>query len=211
MKSTPTADIVRDIVLANPFLVDYLRRNLINIASLSRDLLPLVAQHSPKATVESIAVAIQRLDLPTKTLVSNQLKTIAKTVQLNLRSDITLLHMEKGCTLPKLTGDDILFTHQGIEYCTIIIDTKNVSLIKGAVHVKTDNLGIITVKDTTKEKHNYRVTPGFVYLFLGSMSRQGINIVDLFTGIDTVNFVVKKQDLVAAYEQCSKAKEAAWL
>ena len=210
--NTQTADIVREELLKNPFLLDYLRRDLLNVTALARDLLPHVKQRSPKATVESIAVAIQRIDVQGKPAFFARLRELVKHVQLTIRTDVTLMHMAKHCTVPKdVPGDDVLFVNQGPEHCTVLLDAKNAHLVKGTALAKTENLGILAIKDTRhKQPANYRNTPGFIYLFISAVSREGINIVDVFTGPDSVNLVLSQQDLLYAFAKCNAVKTQGW-
>src|SRR3989338_2229743 len=182
MQTNIHASLVRDHILRNPLLVDYLSRNLINIQSLARELLPLIQQENKKATLESIAVAIQRLDLRSPHLLTEQLKTIINNVQILMRTDVCLFCLEKGTIIDsrQFGKDDIFYINQGANEVTVIVDRKNKSLIHGQILLQKDNLALISLKDTLiKSSTNYRVTPGFVHMFLSNISKEGINVEDI--------------------------------
>jgi hypothetical protein len=205
-----TSDIVRGIVLANPFLVDLLKRGLLNVAQLARELLPLVRAENQKATVESIAVAISRLDLSRQNEVSRQLASIVHRVQLTVRTDVALLKFRRGAQLPEagsFSGDDVFFMSQSPEMTTVIIDEKNLDRVSARAVERITGLGLLTIKDTQSSKPvNYRVTPGFIHVFLSNISQAGINIVDVFTGLDSVNFVLAEKQLMEAFSICGTVK-----
>jgi hypothetical protein len=204
-----TADIVRSIVLKNPFLVDFLKRDVLNVAALARELLPEVRKQNPKATIESIAVAISRLDL-SHTHVSKQLAIIVSHVQLSVRTNVALLKFRRGAKLPDISqfsGDDILYINQSTEHTTVVVDEKSIDRIAAKPMEKKTGLGLLTIKDTQIEKPvNYRVTPGFIHMFLSNISQAGINVVDVFTGLDSVNFVLEQERLMEAFAICNDVK-----
>lgn len=205
-----TADIVRGIVLRNPFLVDYLRRDLLNVAQLSRELLPAVKRQNQKATVESIAVAINRLEL--KGGVSKQLASLVTSVQLSVRTGIALVKLSrKAPDAGMFSGDDVFFLHQSTDHITVIVDEKNINGLHRTVSVQRD-LGLLSIRDTQAEKStNYRVTPGFIHTFVSNISSAGINIVDVVTGSDTVNFVLAERDLMEAFAICEGVRKSSML
>jgi aspartokinase len=207
-----TAKIVQREVLANPFLSDFLRRDLINVAGLARQLLPVVKKENPKATLESISVAIHRLPLKEQR-VSQQLKEVVSHVQITMRTDISLFCMRKESKLPSGFGaDDIFFVNQGATEVTVIIDEKNEHLIQGKPFLHRRNLAVVSLKDTliTKEV-NYRITPGFVSIFLWSISKEGINIEDIISSYSQVTFLIEEKYLDKVYKICSDVKRLKYL
>jgi len=208
-KNIITAKLVQKHVLNNPFLVDYLNREIINVAGLARELLPIIKKENKKATIESISVAINRLDLK-KERVSERLRKIVSDVQITSRTDVVLFCLKKGTLLPDMKdfkGDDIFFVNQGADEVTVIIDRKNAKMIKGNILVKKEDLAIISLKDTHLEEiDNYRVTPGFVYLFLDGISREGINIEDILSTYSQVTFVVEQKNALEVFRICQAVK-----
>jgi hypothetical protein len=209
MENQITAKLVQQHVGANPLLLDYLQRDLVNVAGLARDLLPIIKKENPKATVESIGIAIHRLNLP-KQAMSEQLRKLLTHVQITMRTEVSLLCLKKGSKIPDVSSfsaDDVFFVNQGAGEITVIIDQNNESKVKGKPLLHRKNLALVSIKDTLVHQHgNYRVTPGFVAIFLSSISREGINIEDLITTYSQVSFLVDEKDLMKVYQICSKVK-----
>ena len=205
-----TAKLVQQHVLANPFIVDYLSRDLINVASLARELLPLIQRENSKATVESISVAIRRLPR-SKKRVSQQLKDILSHVQITMRTDISLFCLKKGSKVPDIkqfTNDDIFYVNQGANEITIIIDDKNEHLIIGDIVLHRKKLAILSLKDTLiHQKINYRITPGFVNMFLSNISKEGINVEDIISTYSQVTFVIEEHYLPRVFDICNSVKQ----
>lgn len=205
-----TSQLVQEHILSNPFLTDYLTRDLINTTSLARELLPTIQQENPKATIESISIALRRLNLK-KQEITQQLKKIITNVQITMRTNVSLFCLSKGSQLPdtKAFGnDDIFYMNQGANEITIIIDDKNEHLIKGNIVMHRKKLAIISLKDTLiNQKINYRITPGFVHVFLSNISKQGINIEDILSTYSQVTFVIEEKYLPQVYDICRKVQQ----
>lgn len=208
-KNAITAQLVQEHVLANPFLADYLERDLINTAALARELLPAIVKENPKATVESISVALRRIP-PSGTRIFAQLRHVVSNVQIATRTDVVLFCLDKSAKVPDMKefrGDDIFFVNHGPNEITVIVDEKNAGKVRGRHLLSRKGLALVSVKDTLVGKDvNYRVTPGFVSVFLTGISREGINIEDVITTYSQVTFVVDERDLVRVFAICRKAK-----
>ena|SRR3989338_9716180 len=209
MEKNITAALVREHVLRNPILVDYLSRNIINIASLARELLPLIQKENQKATVESISVALQRLSLDEKPQITDQLKKVLNNVQITMRTDISLFCLAKGggADIRKFGIDDIFYINQGANEVTVIVDKKNKHLIKGTPLLQKDNLALISVKDSLiNSETNYRITPGFMHMFLSNISKEGINVEDVISTYSQVTFVIEEKYVSRVFKICSDVK-----
>jgi len=209
MEKNITAALVREYVLRNSILVDYLSRDIINIASLARELLPLIQKENPKATIESISVALQRLSLDTKPQLTDQLKRILQNVQITLRTDVSLFCLPKGggADIEKCNSDDVFYINQGANEVTIILDKKNKHLIKGKPLFHKDNLALISIKDSLiNTEANYRITPGFVHMFLSNISKEGINVEDVISTYSQITFVIEEKYVSRVFKICSDVK-----
>jgi|GEM_PF-2054363 len=209
------AQLVKDRVEKNSFLVDYLNRGLINVAALAREILPEIEKENPNANTESIAIAIKRLPTKKDQAITEQLKKIVSNVQLNVRTDILLLVFNKDGELPDKTlfnQDDIYFVNQGSNEVTVIIDGRNERLVKEKHIFKKDNLSTISLRDSLlHEGENYRTTPGFVYIFLSNISKRGINIEDIISAYSQVTFVVEQKYLPEVYQICQDVVDLKYL
>jgi len=214
MKKNITASIVRKHVLNNPILIDYLSRNLINITSLARELFPLIKKENNKASIESISVALQRLEIDKKISISERLKKILDNVQITMRTDVCLFILEKGggADIKNFDRDDIFYVNQGSNEVTVIVDKKNKQLIKGNTIFHKDDLALISIKDSLiNTPNNYRITPGFINMFLSNISRQGINIEDIISTHSQVTFVVQEKFLPDVFKICKDVKNLKFL
>jgi hypothetical protein len=190
-----TAQLVREYVAKNSILSDYLARNLINITELAKTLLPQIQTKNPKATIESISVAISRLKY--KTTHSEKLQKTLQKAQLNLRTNVSLYSLEKGggADIKSFGTDDIFFINHGMEEVTVVVDSKNKNLIKGKIVSEKNNLSIISVKSK-----DYRDVSGFVFHLLLPISREGINIEDIISTKSQITFVVESKYTMRVFE-----------
>ena len=203
MKINNTAEIVKKIILNNSILIDFLKRDLINIASLAREIYPEIKQKNKKATIESISIAIKRLDFKQYDLNSDELKKTIEKIQITLKDNISLFTLKKSSEIPdfkKFKEDETFYLNQGSNEITLIIDEKNSNLIKEKI-MHINNLSAISLKG------DYRKTKGFVYTFLSKISVEGINIVDMISTNSQFTFIVKEKDALIVYEICRKIKE----
>lgn len=206
VNNATTAQLVKEHLQNNVFLLDYLSRDLINIASLAREILPDIQKQNPKATLESVSIAVKRNFGAREPQITRQLQRILSNVQITMRTDIALFCLPKTAKLPDIKefqSDDVFFINQGYNEVTVIIDKRNSNLIRGPVLLQQKNLALISLKDTLiSEKQNFRVTPGFVSAFLGNISRAGINISDIVSTYSQVTFVVEQKYLLRVYQIC---------
>jgi hypothetical protein len=200
-----TAGLVKDLVLPNSILCDYLSRDLITVSSLAKELLPRIKEKNPKATVESISVAIHRLEFPKNESFEVQLKSVLKDVQITMKTGISLLCVKKDTSLPKvsdLSSDDTFFVNQGSEEITLILDSRHTDLISLKPIIKKDSLALLSLKNHLAAKSRYRELPGYVNLFLTQFARNGINVEDIVSTYGQVTFVFEEKDVLKAYELC---------
>ncbi|MBI2176701.1 hypothetical protein HYU40_05155 [Candidatus Woesearchaeota archaeon] len=206
VNSATTAQLVKGHLQTNVFLLDYLSRDLINIASLAREILPDIQKQNPKATLESVSIAVKRNFGAWKPQITRQLQRILSNVQIAMRTDLVLFCLPKTAKLPDIKefqSDDVFFINQGYNEVTVIIDKRNSNLVRGPVLLQQKNLALISLKDTLiNEKQNFRVTPGFVSAFLGNISMAGINISDIVSTYSQVTFVVEQKYLLNVYQIC---------
>ncbi|MDO8556671.1 MAG: hypothetical protein Q7R96_05885 [Nanoarchaeota archaeon] len=219
METNPiTAQLVQHYLQHNPLLLDYLQRDILNVTGLARELLPIISKENQKATLESISIAIHRLrdkKTKTKTTATQHLKQVLAQVQITMRTGISLFCLKAGSKLPDpktFTAEDIFYINQGTGETTIIIDDKNTTLIHGTILSKKSNLAILSIKDNlVHKKINYRITPGFMNLFVHNISKEGINIEDIISTYSQLTFVVEEKDLLQVFKICNNVKNLQFL
>ena len=213
MKNNGTADIVRNIISNNATLQDYLQRDLLNATQLARELLPIVKKENKKATVESIFVAIKRMNLKKQKL-SADLKNCLDNLQILMRNDVSLFCLQKGggADIRSFKTDDIFFVNHGTNEVTVVIDRKNKKLIKGKIILEKQNLAIVILRSTLElSQKSYRQVPGYVNFFLNNIAREGINIEDIISTYSQVTLVVEEKYLSKVYDICTKIKKGSFL
>lgn len=206
-----TTNLVRKELENDLYLIEILKDDLINIAALSRKLLENIKQENPKATVESISIAIKRYMQKEKNQkISPTLKRIIANTQLLTKSDV--LHMtfrRDRFMLNKISQiankiqwdqDEIFFVNQGSGEITIVLDEKNKKLLQGCEEFlieSTRNLSILSLKESfQKEALN---VPGLYSYFINIISRKGINLIEIISTLSQLTFVLRNDDLLKAY------------
>ena len=204
-----TAGLVKNYVLQNPILVDYLRRDLINTSALAREILPVIQKENPKASLESISIAIKRLNLPNSN-VERALKKTIKNIQVLFKSNLILFSLRKSTQIPTdFKLDETFYLNQGSNETTIIIDKSNEHKVKSHLSKKS-KLCSISLKDPSVGKaESYRTTPGFVYVFLSNIVKEGINIQDMISTHSQFTFIVEEKDGLRTLEICKSVIEKA--
>ncbi len=215
INNNSTAKYVKEEIINNPILINYLKRNLINISSLSRELLGKIKRYNSKATIESISIAIKRFQKELKNNnFENKLREVIKNIQIVLRDDLILLYLEyrnndskniinynnDNLFNLKFLPDDILLVNYGINDITLILDKKNEKKINLKIIEKKEKLSLISLKG------DYRDSIGFVNLFLNRISMEGINIVDMISTKKQFNFIVNEKDAIKVFEICKNIK-----
>lgn len=208
MQPSATAGIVREHIHANPILSAYLSRGWINIAELSRALLPVVRKENPKATVESIAVAVKRLRLDGEDRASASAR-VAAAMQISTRTDVSLVVCPREAfTLPRLRGDELFAANIGSEEATMLVDSRNADRVPGSS--VTDGLVVISLRDTrADEPENFRTEPGVLSRFLSALALAGIPVVDVFTGTHGFRIAVAGEYLTRAHDALIATRDSA--
>lgn len=199
-----TADLVKKHVLYNSFLIDFLKRDLINITSLARELFPEIKKENPKTSIESISIAIKRLNLENYNLISENLEKAIKKTQISLKDEVILFCLEKNSNIPNIkdfSSDELFFMNQTSNEITIIIDKKNSNLIQKEHILKLNNLSAISLKS------EYRNVKGYVNTFLNKISNEGINIIDMISTHSQFTFITKEKDALKVFEICQNIKK----
>jgi len=207
-----TADLAKTIVENELSLLEFLKEDLINYSALSRKLLPEIREDNPKATEESVSIAIRRYVAEQKREpISKIVKAIISHSQLSTKNDV--VHMTFSREQPVLQKilevskkinwalGETFFFNQGAGEVTIILDEKNKKLFndcKRYLIESTANLCIISIKEDSDLDKSIEV-PGVYSYFIGQLSRRSINIIEIVSTYSQVSLILKSQDLLRAY------------
>ena len=206
-----TADLVKEELKYELYLLEILKEDLINISALAKKLLPKIKAKNPKATIESISMAIRRfIEQEKYQQISKDVKEIISNSQILTKNDIIHMTFERNDFVVnrisevskniKWNQDEILFINQGSGEITIIIDEKNKKHLdncKRYLIETTPNLAIISLKDNTKKSIK---VPGIYSYFINQLVRKSINITEVISTLSEINFVISNKDIIRAYE-----------
>lgn len=214
-----TASLVKKELEQDLFLLELLQEDLINVNALSRKLLPAIKRHNPKATPESLYVAIQRYkESCKKEKISSTIAEIISLTQLSTKNDLVHLTFQRNHHLleaisrisPQISwaNEEIFFLNQGSNEVTIIVDEKNERLfteIKKYIVERTADVALISLLEPANHGLKALHLPGIYSYFISKLSRQGINIIELISTLSQLSFIVECKDLLQAYDELEKS------
>ena len=213
MENIPTADLVREELEKDIFLKNSLSKKLINNSALARKLFPVIKAKNSKATIESITISISRyasflkLEKPEKELI----KQIAYS-QLSMKNDVvhaTFPRNEKIVSAIneiskkiRWDADELLLINQGSGEITLILDKKNIALVKGISKdaIIRAQAAIISIGEAKIPGPTSIEVPGLYSYFLTQLASHGINILEVVSTPSQLTLVVIEKDLIKSYE-----------
>lgn len=211
-----TADLVKEELMYELYLLETLKDDLINISALAKKLLPKIKSKNSKANIESISMAIRRFIAEEKyEKISKDVKNIISNSQILTKNDIMHMTLERNDFVAlkvseiskkiKWNQEEVFFVNQGAGEITVILDEKNKVFFddcKKYLIESTLNLAILSIKDNTKKSIN---VPGIYAYFINQLVKKSINIVEVVSTLSEITFVIKNSDLVRAYETIEKS------
>jgi len=216
-----TAQLVKEEINSSIFILESLKKGIINYSELTRQILPKIKEKNNKANFQSVLIAIQRYYDEIKEQVSaDAFKDILKDAELIMKTNIVDLTLERTKktmnTINEVSSGirwdmgDIMFVTQGTGEVTIIIDKKNLKKfdkLKENMLEKKENLAILSLREPEELKSYSKGIIGFLALLTTSLADKGINIVEIATTYKQNIFVISEKDLPKAYETLSKLIE----
>jgi len=217
---TKTSDLVKKAIGHELFLLEVLKDDLVNISALSRTLLPLIQKENPKATLESVSIAIKRyVEKEKKKTVSKAVREIIANSRLSSKNDVCHITFRRNDPIVKRISEisqsinwndeEIFFVNQGPGEITIIIDKKNEHLLKDCKRYQieqTKNLTIISVKETIDTAlHRGIDVPGVYAYFMNQLARNSINVISVISTYSQITVAVKNKEFLQAYRTLQEA------
>lgn len=214
LENLKTTDLVKEELENDLFLLEISKEGLINYTALARKLLPTIKKRNPKATIESISIAIKRyIDTQKKNKLSEAIQKIIVNSQLSTKNDIVHMTFRRSDFMLNKVAEvskkinwnqeDIFFVNQGSGEVTIIIDEKNKSLFKdGKKYLieKTGDLSLISIRESFEKGLEKSINvPGIYAYFISQLSRNSINIIEIISTLSQLTFILKSNDLIRAY------------
>jgi aspartokinase len=210
-----TADLVREEISRDIFLENSLSLGLINNSALARLMLPNIQKTNKKATIESIMVAIARYQRDNKSnKIRKSLIEQIKNSQIATKNDIIhatfFRNKEIANSINELSRkirwdlDEIYICQSRQREITIIFDRKNKEAFRNflshAVEIR-ENCAILSIKEgNNKEIAASIEVSGLYAYFIGQISKQGINILDIISTRSQITLVVNEKELTRSYE-----------
>lgn len=209
-----TADLVKEELDKDIFLLETLSQGLINHAALARKLLPRIKKKNSKATIESVSVAIMRYANKAKRDdLSRVVKKIISLSNLSIKNDIVHITFPRKDEITEIINenakkikwdqDEILLINQGSGEITIVVDKKNKHLFKQilekAVEIRK-NTAIVSIRESQRKDVKPGIdVPGLYAYFINQVSRAGINILDIISTRSQLTFVIDESNLTKCY------------
>jgi hypothetical protein len=221
-KAETTAQIVKEEINSSVFILESLKKGIINYSELARQLLPKIKKMNNKANFASVLIAIQRYydEVKEKTEYSDKFREILKDSELIMKTNIVDLTFERTREVMKEVNEiaktirwdmgDIMFIIQGTGEVTIIIDKKNLKKfekIKNRIIEKKEDLALLSLREPEEITSYSRGLVGFFALLSTLLADKDINIWEAATTYKQNIFIIYESDLPKAYETLSKLIE----
>lgn len=196
------AEAVKETVESDMRIYDALRLGIVNNRRLAKhiqhDVSRLVGQN---ATVNTIAVALQRLGAKIKLLPDKKYSEIFSQSHLQLRDDISILYIKGN---PEPDGEEaksggFLVKIQGIGSTTVFADDDTLAKMdykKADILKKISSLSAIIITSP----HKIVETPGVIAHLMMALGGSGINVVEVTSSYDNTFLIVEKKDSLKAVE-----------
>jgi aspartokinase len=210
----PVAKIVRDYVDTHPSIKDCLKDDLVNLSALSRQIMKERGLTSMEATL----VACRRYkDTSPKhnertikqTLAKSKVEMSSKVAIVTIRNDWQIYGKLQGFLRKALAEGHVPKLIQGSKAITLITDENTAQSVEeelGKSSLLGFDKGLVEISVTSPE--SIRTTPGIMAYLYGSLSSNGINIVETMSTYTDTIFIVEPDNMMRAFEVLTKCIQA---
>ena len=218
-KAEATAQLVKEEINSSIFLIESLKKGIINYSELARQILPKIKSMNHKANFSSVLIALQRYydEVKEKKGLPEQFRDILKDSELIMKTNIVDLTLERTKEVMKALNEvsktirwdmgDIMFIIQGTAEVTVIIDKKNFKKfdrIKNKIIEKKEDLALLSLREPEEITSYSRGLVGFLALLSTLLANKNINIWEAATTHKQNIFIIYESDLPKAYETLNK-------
>jgi hypothetical protein len=208
---TPVAQVVRDYIDAHPSIKDCLVDGLINLSALSRRIM----QEKGLTQMEATLVAARRYEataprhnerLIRATLAKSRIEVTSRVAIITLRNDWQLYGKLQGLLRRALGEGHVPKVLQGSKAITLITDEATAAAVEeemGKQNLISLDRGLVELAVTSPE--SIRDTPGIIAYLYGSLSGNGINIVETMSCYTDTIFIVAPKDMMRAFEVLNRS------
>ncbi len=206
----PVAKIVRDYVDTHPSIKDCLKDDLINLSALSRQIM----KERGLTTMEATLVACRRYkDTSPRhnertiktTLAKSKVEMSSKVAIVTLRNDWQIYGKLQGFLRKALSEGHVPKLIQGSKAITLITDENTAQSVEeelGKNNLLGFDKGLVEISVTSPE--SIRTTPGIISYLYGSLSSNGINVVETMSTYTDTIFIIEPDDMMRAFEVLTK-------
>lgn len=206
----PVAKIVRDYVDTHPSIKDCLKDDLINLSALSRQIM----KERGLTTMEATLVACRRYkDTSPRhnertiktTLAKSKVEMSSKVAIVTLRNDWQIYGKLQGFLRKALSEGHVPKLIQGSKAITLITDETTAQSVEeelGKSNLLGFDKGLVEISVTSPE--SIRTTPGIISYLYGSLSSNGINVVETMSTYTDTIFIVEPDNMMRAFEVLTK-------
>jgi len=206
----PTARIVKRYLDADPILREYLAEGLINCSALVRKLLPKARRENPKASPESILIAIQR-SIPKRPIARAKLITsILSTTEVSLTGDIIEIVFDRtekneGLLLERMKrrkGTGICILTETRQEIALFISRHFLPLFKDVISkvIIEDDLAVLGLHETTiSRSKSSQYIPGYLAHLCLLFAQNDISIIELVSCHSHILIFMKENNASKAY------------
>jgi hypothetical protein len=217
-KPEATAQLVKDEIYSSIFLLESLKKGIINYSELARQLLPKIKEQNKKANISSIIISLQRLYEEIKNEKrENSFKEILENSELIMKTNIVDLTLERTKEVTKIVSEiskeikwdigDVMFIIQGTSEITVILDKKNLKKfdrVRGKIIEIKENLAMLSLREPEDLSSYSKGVVGFLAFLTSALSDKNINIWEAATTYKQNIFIISEEDLPKAYEILKK-------
>ncbi|HHQ44582.1 MAG TPA: ACT domain-containing protein [Candidatus Altiarchaeales archaeon] len=203
-KMTSVMQAVREIIENDHRISQAIRLKIVNKRRLAKLIQPQVEKKAGKASIDSIAMSINRIEQKQKPKDTSHLKILAES-QVQLRDNITIYYLKAEYPVPEPVYDSPVEANRsfhvkikGTAATTLMVDSETRKKIRMPKNIldKKENLSAITVISPKKIIE----TPGVVAELIGALSNRNINIVEATSSYDNTFIIVDQKDSLKALE-----------
>jgi hypothetical protein len=206
----PVAKLVRDYVDTHPSIKDCLKDDLVNLSALSRQIMKERGLTSMEATL----VACRRYkDTSPRhnertiktTLAKSKVEMSSKVAIVTLRNDWQIYGKLQGFLRKALSEGHVPKLIQGSKAITLITDENTAESVEeelGKNNLLGFDKGLVEISVTSPE--SIRTTPGIMAYLYGSLSSNGINVVETMSTYTDTIFIVEPDNMMRAFEVLTK-------
>lgn len=207
----PVARVVREYIETHPSVRDCLVDGLVNLSALSRRIM----QERGLTQMEATLVACRRYEasaprhnerLIRQTLARSRVEVVSKVAIVTLRNDWQIYGRLQGFLRRALSEGHVPKVLQGSKAITLITDENTARVVEeelGKVNLLSLDKGLVELAVTSPESIRY--VPGIMAFLYGTLSGNGINVVETMSCYTDTIFVVEPKDMMRAFEILTKA------